>query len=147
VARDFKPVHTLANPREERAEEVTMFAGTARNPLYAAIERLDKSELDKLPYGAIQLDEQGNILKFNAYESKLSNLKSEAVGGKNFFREVAPCTNVQEFYGRFRQGVAEKKMHAKFRYHFAFKQNPRDVTVTLFYSDTTHTVWVFVQPL
>jgi photoactive yellow protein len=77
----------------------------------------------------------------------LANLKKESVIGKNFFKEVAPCTDVQEFYGRFPTGVAEKSLHENFRYHFAFKQNPRDVTVTLFYSGITETVWVFVKPL
>jgi len=66
--------------------------------------------------------------------------------GRNFFRDVAPCTDVQDFHGRFKEGVARKQMHVKFRYHFAFKQNPRDVTVTLFYSTQSGSIWVFVQP-
>ena len=64
-----------------------------------------------------------------------------------FDHEGAPCTDVQQFYGRFRDGVAAGKLHCKFRYHFSFKRNPIDVTVTLFYSDRNKTVWVFVQPI
>lgn len=33
------------------------------------------------------------------------------------------------------------------RHHFAFKKNPRDVIVTLYYSAATNTVWVLVHPL
>ena len=120
---------------------------TTRELLYTKIELMSRQELDRLPHGAIQLDRDGVIVKFNAYESKLSNLTPEEVIGRNFFREIAPCANVQEFYGRFQTAVREKNMHEKFRYHFAFKQNPRDVTVTLFYSDITDTVWVFVKPV
>jgi photoactive yellow protein len=117
-----------------------------REALYKKVDNFSEKELDGLPHGAIQLDPSGKILKFNAYESALSNLAKEAVVGKNFFKDVAPCTDVQEFHGRFKKGVAEKKLHEKFRYHFAFKQQPRDVIVTLFFSDPTNSVWVFVQP-
>jgi len=124
-----------------------MSASAAHRSLSSVVDSMTESELDQLPHGAIQLSTDGRVLKFNAYESELANLKKESVIGKNFFKEVAPCTDVQEFYGRFRTGVAEKNLHENFRYHFAFKQNPRDVTVTLFYSGITDTVWVFVKPL
>ncbi len=124
-----------------------MAASFARHSLSSVVDSMTESELDQLPHGAIQLSTDGRVLKFNAYESQLANLKKESVIGKNFFKEVAPCTDVQEFYGRFRTGVAGKNLHENFRYHFAFKQNPRDVTVTLFYSGITDTVWVFVKPL
>jgi photoactive yellow protein len=108
---------------------------------------LPEEELDNLPFGAIQLDTNGNVLKYNDFESRLAGLKKENVIGKNFFTEVAPCTNVKEFYGRFKNGVEKKMLHEKFRYHFAFKRNPIDVTVTLFYSDITRSIWVFVRPV
>ncbi len=107
---------------------------------------LSEKEVDELPFGAIELDAQGKILRFNRYESSLSGVQRNNAVGKQFFTEVAPCTNVKAFYGRFKEGVANKKMHEKFRFHFAFKQNPRDVTVTLMYSESTKSVWVFVRP-
>lgn len=118
-----------------------------REALFTTVDTLTEQELDKLPHGAIQLDPNGRILKFNLYESSLANLSKADAVGRNFFTEVAPCTNVQDFYGRFRRGVEDKRLHEKFRFHFAFRQNPRDVTVTLFYSDVTDSFWVFVQPI
>jgi len=117
------------------------------NNLYTKIDTLTTNELDELPCGAIQLDPSGKILKFNEYESNLAQLGKDSVIGKNFFKEVAPCTDVQEFYGRFKEGVLNKELNTKFRYHFAFKQNPRNVLVNLFYSNMTNTVWVFVRPI
>lgn len=111
------------------------------------VEGLSAERLDGLPHGAIQLDLTGQILKFNQYESALSRLPKETVIGRNFFTEVAPCTDVQEFRGRFFEGVKARKLQARFRYHFAFKQNPRNVLVTLSYSEPSQTVWVFVQPV
>lgn len=109
------------------------------------IDRMNESELDALPFGAIRLDRDGNILSYNMTESKLTGRDPKRVIGRNFFREVAPCTNVQAFAGRFRNGVAEKEMHAIFPYRFDFQMAPRDVTVTLFYSQQTDTAWVFVR--
>jgi len=112
------------------------------------IERIDKmsvQELDALPFGAIRLDRDGNILTYNMTESKLTGRDPKRVVGRNFFRDVAPCTNVQAFAGRFREGVAKKEMHAIFPYRFDFEMAPRDVTVTLFYSKQTDTAWVFVR--
>lgn len=116
------------------------------DPLLTQIDHLSPAALDELPHGAIQLDRSGTVLQFNDYESRLANLRKERVVGRNFFTEIAPCTNVKAFYGRFLRGVEDRKLHEKFRYHFAFAQNPRNVLVTLFYSDKTDTVWVFVRP-
>jgi photoactive yellow protein len=114
--------------------------------IYQNIDSMSQEELDALPHGAIQLDTEGTILQYNAFEQRLAGLSEEQVVGKNFFKQVAPCTDVQEFYGRFREGVVAAKLHCKFRYHFAFEHNPVDVTVTLFYCDRDKTIWVFVQP-
>ena len=109
------------------------------------INRMNEQELDNLPFGAIRLDHDGRILSYNAAESKLTGRDKSKVIGRNFFREVAPCTNVQAFAGRFREGIASKEMHVIFPYRFDFEMAPRDVTVTLFYSKITQTSWVFVR--
>lgn len=109
------------------------------------IERMDEGELDSLPFGAIRLDEKGTILSYNMAEAKLTGRDPKKVVGRNFFTEVAPCTNVQTFAGRFREGVAQGKLHTVFPYRFDFEMAPRDVTVTLFYSEQTRSAWVFVR--
>ena len=106
---------------------------------------LSTAELDQLPFGMIQLDASGRILKFNAVESRLASLDQRQQIGKHFFTEVAPCTKVQAFYGRFKEGVLQEHLDTTFSFYFAFKQNPRDVTVRLFYSKRTRSVWVMVS--
>jgi len=93
----------------------------------------------------IQLDPHGRILQFNAVESRLASLPQGQQVGRNFFTQVAPCTRVQEFYGRFKEGVARASLDSSFRFRFAFKQNPRDVTVRLLYSRRTRSVWVMIS--
>ncbi|HEX8617539.1 MAG TPA: photoactive yellow protein [Thermoanaerobaculia bacterium] len=109
------------------------------------IDRMSEEQLDELPFGAIRLDKEGKILSYNVTESKLTGRDPKRVIGRNFFTDVAPCTNVQGFAGRFREGVAKGNMHIIFPYRFDFEMAPRDVTVTLFYSTQTETAWVFVR--
>ena len=124
---------------------------SARNPelpaMYTRCDELSPEELDALPFGAIRLDLQGNILRYNRFESNLAGVRQGRAVGKNFFKDIAPCTDVQDFFGRFQRGVLRKELHEKFRYHFPFAKDPRDVMITLFYSDSTQSVWVFVQPV
>lgn len=110
-----------------------------------AIDRMSEQELDALPFGAIRLDREGKILSYNMTESKLTGRDPKRVIGRNFFTDVAPCTNVQGFAGRFREGVANGDMHVVFPYRFDFQMAPRDVSVTLFYAKQTDTAWVFVR--
>ena len=109
------------------------------------VEAMNPAQLDALPFGAIQLDAVGNVLNYNLAEARLTGRDPKRVIGKNFFTEVAPCTNVQAFAGRFREGMAKKEMHIIFPYRFDFEMAPRDVTVTLFYSAHGNSAWVFVR--
>jgi len=105
---------------------------------------MSPEELDDLPFGAIQLSPEGRVLSYNAMESDISGRSPDAVLGKDFFTQVAPCTNVQEFAGRFREGVKNGDLNAIFPYLFDFQMKPTRVWVRLYYSDKTHTAWVFV---
>jgi photoactive yellow protein len=60
----------------------------------ATLERLDA-----LPFGLIRLARDGTIRAYNAAEEQLSGRRRADVVGRNFFREVAPCTAVAEFEG------------------------------------------------
>jgi photoactive yellow protein len=113
------------------------------------LERADvftEGELDSLPVGMIQLDRNGTVLKFNQAESDLARVAKEDAIGKSFFDEVAPCTKVQEFHGRFLEGMAAKSLNTMFNYKFRFKDGrQKDVVISMFYSGSTETVWVLVQ--
>jgi len=117
-----------------------------KSDFFSRINHLNESELDDLPFGAIQLDSEGIVLN-TIPTSRRSPMGPKRRHWKEFLqgnRSVYGCEGVLwKIQGR-RNG---ENLYAKFRYHFSFKKNPRDVVVTLFYSDVTHTVWVFVRPL
>lgn len=112
---------------------------------YDVISTMDEGQLDGLPFGAIKLDASGKILQYNAAEASLTGRDPKLVIGKNFFTDVAPCTNVQEFAGAYRDGVAAGDLRQTFRYRFDFEMTPTDVTVTLFFDGRSQSGWVFVR--
>jgi len=106
--------------------------------------KLSAEELDDKPFGVIKLAKDGTILLYNARESQLTGRKASDVVGKNFFREVAPCTDVQEFAGAFRAGVEQEDLYQTFPYLFDFQMQPRKVWVTLYWCGVTKSGWVLV---
>jgi photoactive yellow protein len=92
---------------------------------------LAEGEIDALPFGLISVDADGTIEQYNAYESRLSRLSKERVIGRNFFRDVAPCTAVKEFQGRFERFAAEPGSGAEsFDFVFPFAFGRQFVNVT-----------------
>lgn len=118
----------------------------ARRDLLSDADALTDAELDALPYGMMQLDERGVVLRYSTPETRISGLTAAECVGRDFFEEIAPCTHVAEFYGRFREGVRRQQLDTTFDFQFAFRP-PRDVEVRLFYSKATCSVWVRVTDL
>lgn len=90
-----------------------------------------KRQLDELPFGVIDLDREATILAFNKTEAELAKLQAEKVIGRNFFTEVAPCTAVKEFEGRFQEFMHNDEQMMRFDFTFSFKDAP--VAVDIFF--------------
>lgn len=108
------------------------------------LSAMTREQLDALPYGAIKLDRQGTILSYNASEARLSGRTPESVIGRNFFTEVAPCTQVHEFYDRFLELVQYRAVNRDFDFVFTFDP-PLKVHITLLYERHEEAVWVLVD--
>ena len=88
-------------------------------------------KLDELPFGAIVIDPDGTIREYNEYETRLSHFERGAVIGKNFFRDVAPCTAVQNFEGRLRAFLkTSDRVSESFDYFFPFHHGGVTVEIT-----------------
>lgn len=108
---------------------------TAAPGSFNALSVDDRSdvELDALPFGVIALDDEGTVLRYNLYESRLARLDRNQVVGRNFFQEIAPCTRSEDFQGRFRTLVAagaDAKVQ-RFEFVFDFKFGAQNVTIEL----------------
>jgi photoactive yellow protein len=103
-----------------------------------------EKDLDDLPFGIIHLDENGTVLDYNSHEEQLARLPRENVIGKNFFAQIAPCTTVPEFFGRFAAGLKSGKLDESFVFEFPFSHGHRRVIIQMLGDVRTRTAWIFV---
>jgi photoactive yellow protein len=95
------------------------------------LAELSPEEVDVLPFGAIRIDREGTIRTYNQYEARLSRLDAGRVVGKNFFRDIAPCTAVKAFEGRMHEFIASNdEVSTTFDYFFSFAHDGTNVTIT-----------------
>ena len=112
------------------------------------LSKLKDSEIENLAFGAINLDSKGKILKYNKAEGEITGRNPSEVLGKNFFTEVAPCTNSKEFYGKFKQGVDSGDLSTMFEYTFDYKMKPTKVKVHMKKAlGDEDSYWIFVKRL
>lgn len=109
------------------------------------LAKMNDQDIDKLAFGAIQIDRNGKILAYNAAESALTGRKPSEVIGRNFFDEVAPCTKGPDFYGRFQEGVKSGKLSTLFEYKFDYKMAPTKVKVHMKKALAGDTYWILVK--
>ncbi|HEU4535182.1 MAG TPA: PAS domain-containing protein [Polyangiaceae bacterium] len=100
-------------------------------PFVETLLRLGRADVDDLPYGLVLLDAAGDILLYNRYEASMSRTPPELVLGKNWFHEVAPCTRVSAFYGRFRAFLTGTEPSVSFWFWFHFLHGSQLVDVVL----------------
>src|SRR5262245_37468813 len=95
---------------------------------FSKLATLSDLGLDQLPFGTITVDFDGAVLFYNEWQSRFTGIPRYLVLNRNFFGEIAPCTRVAAFEGRFRQYVSEFKLTPNFSrlemfdYIFTFKE-------------------------
>ena len=109
------------------------------------VRHLSPEELDDLPIGVIKVNREGIVVTYNASEARLARRNPADVIGKNFFTEVAPCTNVQEFAGKFWRGVERGCTHEIFPFIFPFPHGAVQVSITIEYEAQDDHAWIFVE--
>ena len=109
------------------------------------LNRMAEKDIDKLAFGAIELDRNGTVIKYNAAEGAITGRNPAAVIGKNFFRDVAPCTSKPAFKGVFDAGVRENKLNTMFEYVFDYQMKPTKVKVHMKKALSGGNFWIFVK--
>lgn len=90
---------------------------------------LSDEQLDRLPFGVIELDRCGTIISYNQTEERLSGLPKARIVGRNFFK-VAPCADVKEFRGRFEAFLDGDNLSELFDFKYYFGTYVVDVQLT-----------------
>lgn len=113
--------------------------------ILARLPRLSASEVDRFDFGCIRVSDQGIVEVYNKWESDFAGVPQASAIGRNFFRELAPCTNNRLIFGRFKEGVAQDDLNTIVSYAFTYKMRPTLVRVHLYRDSATKTNWVLVQ--
>jgi len=114
--------------------------------------RMSEEEIDEQAFGAIEVDKSGKILRYNAAEGDISGRSPREMIGKNFFKDVAPCADTEEFEGRFRENVESgRDFDVQLNYTFDYNMKPTQVRVRMQRSprpdEYWNTYWIFVKRL
>jgi photoactive yellow protein len=112
--------------------------------LMSSLDVLSRDQANAIPYGVVRVDDAGVVQLYNRWESEMAGVAVATAEGKNFFTQVAPCTNNRLFFGRFKDGVAKGELDAEFNYTFTYKMRPTNVSIRLFRHPSSRTNWVFV---
>lgn len=115
--------------------------------ILSSITHLSPLMADKLAFGVVKVEDDGTIILYNKYNyDHFADFKGVNVVGKNYFTEVAPCSNNFIFSGRFKRGLASGDLNTLFDYVFTYKLTPTKVRVHL-YRDPKGGNWILVKKL
>lgn len=124
--------------------------GNALSAAWAAdlpLDELSRDALDALPFGVVQLDGAGRVMFYSAAESRLSGRSAADVIGRDFFRDVAPCTHLPAFHGRFLEGVRRGRLDERFHFVFSFAPRPVQVEVGMRAAREADRYWITMRAL
>ncbi len=108
------------------------------------LDVLGRDQANAAPYGVIKVDDSGVVQLYNKWEADMAGVPVGSAEGKNFFTQVAPCTNNRLVLGRFKEGVAKGELDAEFNYTFTYKMKPTNVGIRMFRHKPSRTNWIFV---
>jgi photoactive yellow protein len=85
------------------------------------------------------------IKVFSKYEAELESFPQLIAKGKNYFKQVMPCTCNRLFYERFKMGILLDNLNYTMADTLTYRVKPTNVIVHLYRDPATKTKWVFVQ--
>jgi photoactive yellow protein len=117
----------------------------AKHDIENVLAKMTDRQLNDLAFGAVEVDGHGKILKYNATEGAITGRDPKTVVGKNFFTDVAPCTNRPQFRGVFDAGVRADNLNTMFEYVFDHQMKPTKVKVHMKRAINGGSYWIFVK--
>jgi photoactive yellow protein len=109
---------------------------------FETLEPMSQQDMDQLDFGVIRMDRNARIKAYNKFESDLSGKQVEEVLGKDFFQQVAPCTNnfmVAEKYN------TEAALDEELDYIFTYLMQPTKVKLRMLCSPGQDHQYLLVQ--
>ncbi len=102
---------------------------------------------EMLAFGAILLDRNARILKYNKAEGLIAGRNPDDVIGRNFFNEIAPCAKGKRFHGEFLKFFRTGEVNTMLDYEFEYKAAAVRVRIHMKSNADGQTCWLFVKRL
>lgn len=80
------------------------------------LETHSEETFDSLPFGVVKMNQEGTITAYSAALSALAGISKENAVGKNFFTQVAPCTNNFMVAEKYKMDSLDESMPYMFTY-------------------------------
>ncbi|MEO0583858.1 MAG: photoactive yellow protein [Bacteroidota bacterium] len=93
------------------------------------LDQATASQLDEFDFGVVKLQVDGIVASYNKYESDLATFSKENVIGKNFFTQIAPCTNNFMVAAKYMEYLEPRDEYLD--YVFTYKIEPTRVKLRL----------------
>lgn len=100
-----------------------------------------------LPFGAILLDRNGVILKYNAAEGLIVGRSASDTMAKNFFNDVAPCAKGKRMHSEFLRFARSGQINVMLDYEFDYKMKATRVRIHMKSTPDGQQCWMFIKRL
>jgi len=108
----------------------------------AHLEAMSAQGLDELAFGVVRMRADGEVVAYNALESRMAGLSRERVLARNFFADVGPCMNNYMVSERF---MSEPELDATLDYVFTLRMKPTPVKLRLLKSASADHMYLLVK--
>jgi photoactive yellow protein len=89
------------------------------------------SSQTELPFGLLELDAAGTVLRYAPAFEQSPKIKADDVLGHNFFTEVMPAPEIKDCQARFHLFMEQSQMTDKFSTEFSSEQGQIKVQILL----------------
>ncbi len=109
---------------------------------FDTLESMNQDAMDQLDFGVIRMDKNGHIKAYNTYELELSGNQREEVLEKDFFQQIAPCTNNFMVAEKYQANIA---LDEEIDYIFTYRMQPTKVKLRLLASPENSHQYLLVK--
>jgi photoactive yellow protein len=124
------------------------FTVEGQDPIHK-LATLPEKDFNALPYGAVLLDSEGKILKYNKTEGDITGRDWRVMNGRVFFTELAVCGVGPHFHGRFKQACLAAEYDEIFPYVFHYQMPETSMLVRVAIdpqsANSKKKIWILVR--
>lgn len=119
-----------------------MCPGFYDKDILQAISNMDDTELNDCSYGVVKMSKEGVVEAVNNAELELSGLSYSSFRDKNFFTQVAPCTNNSMVAEKYRK---LDELDQTIPYVFTYMMKPTPVHLRMLKSQADASQYLLVE--